>query len=76
LKTDELLNEALALPVELRAQLVDALLRSLNPAQAEIDASWAAEAERRIDELDAGEAALIPGDEVFARLRSRKAIRA
>ena len=72
LKTDELLNEALALPVELRAQLVDALLRSLNPAQAEIDESWAAEAERRIDELDAGEAQLIPGEEVFAKLSKRR----
>jgi len=56
----------------LRAQLVDALLRSLNPAQAEIDASWAAEAERRIDELDAGEAQLIPGEEVFAKLSKRR----
>jgi len=72
LKTDELLNEALALPVELRAQLVDALLRSLNPAQAEIDESWAAEADRRIAELDAGQAELIPGEEVFARLYQRR----
>jgi putative addiction module component (TIGR02574 family) len=55
LKTDELLNEAISLPVELRAQLVDALLRSLNPAQAGIDESWAAEAERRIAEIEAGQ---------------------
>jgi putative addiction module component (TIGR02574 family) len=73
LKTDELLNEAISLPVELRAQLVDALLRSLNPAQAEIDGLWAAEAERRIDEIDAGQAELIPGEEVFARLYHRRA---
>jgi putative addiction module component (TIGR02574 family) len=72
LTTDELLNEAISLPVELRAQLVDALLRSLNPAQAEIDELWAAEAERRIDEIDAGQAELIPGEEVFARLHRRR----
>ncbi len=72
LKTDELLNEAISLPVELRVQLVDALLRSLNPTQAEIDALWAAEAERRIDEIDAGRAELIPGEEVFARLYQRR----
>jgi putative addiction module component (TIGR02574 family) len=72
LKTDELLNEAISLPVELRAQLVDALLRSLNPAQAEIDELWAAEAERRIAEIDAGQVELIPGEEVFARLYQRR----
>ena len=72
LKTDELLNEAIALPVELRAQLVDALLRSLNPAEVEIDELWAAEADRRIDQIDADQAQLIPGEEVFARLYKRK----
>jgi len=58
--------------VELRAQLVDALLRSLNPAQTEIDDLWAAEAERMIDQIDAGQAQLIPGEEVFTRLLKRK----
>lgn len=72
LKTDELLNEVMSLPVELRAQLADALLQSLNPAQAEIDELWAAEAERRVAEIEAGQAKLIPGDQVFAKLRERR----
>ncbi len=72
LKTDELLNAAISLPVELRAQLADALLKSLNPARAEIDELWAAEAERRVAEIEAGKAELIPGEEVFAKLRKRR----
>ena len=72
LKTDELLNEAISLPVELRAQLADALLKSLNPARAEIDELWAAEAERRVAEIEAGKVDLIPGEEVFAKLRRRQ----
>ena len=72
LKTDELLNEAMSLPVELRAQLVDELLKSLNPARAEIDELWAAEAERRVAEIEAGKVDLIPGEEVFAKLRRRQ----
>jgi putative addiction module component (TIGR02574 family) len=72
LTKDELLDEAIALPVELRAQLVDELLKSLNPARAEIDELWAAEAERRIAEIEAGQATLIPSDEVFAKLRKRR----
>ena len=72
LKTEELLNEAISLPVELRAQLVDELLKSLNPARAEIDELWAVEAERRVSEIEAGQAKLIPGEEVFAKLRKRR----
>lgn len=71
--TDELLNEAMALPVELRAQLADALLKSLNPAQPEIDELWAAEAEKRVAEIEAGDAKLIPGEEVFRKLHARRA---
>ncbi|NLZ07359.1 MAG: addiction module protein [Phycisphaerae bacterium] len=72
LTTDELLNEAMSLPVELRAQLVDELLKSLNPTRAEIDELWAAEAERRVAEIEAGQAELIPGEEVFAKLLKRR----
>ena len=71
LKTDELLNEAISLPVELRVQLAEALLRSLNPTQARIDELWAQEAEKRVAEVETGKVRLIPGNQVFADLRKR-----
>ncbi len=71
LKTEELINEAMALPVDLRARLVDELLKSLNPSQAEIDALWAAEAERRISEIESGKVKPIPGEQVFEELWKR-----
>jgi len=70
-KTDELMDEAMSLPVELRAQLVDKLLKSLNPAQAEIDELWALEAEKRVADLEAGKVRPIPGEEVFEKIRKR-----
>jgi putative addiction module component (TIGR02574 family) len=71
LKADELINEAISLPVELRTRLVDELLKSLNPSQADIDALWAAEAERRIGEIESGKVNPIPGEQVFEELRKR-----
>jgi putative addiction module component (TIGR02574 family) len=71
LKADELINEAISLPMELRARLVDELLKSLNPSQAEIDELWAAEAERRIGEIESGKVKPIPGEQVFKELRKR-----
>ncbi len=71
LKTEDLINEAMALPVELRARLADELLKSLNPSEAEIDALWAAEAERRISEIESGKVKPIPGEQVFEELRKR-----
>ena len=71
LKTNELIDEAMSLPVELRAQLIDKLLKSLNPSQAEIDKLWALEAEKRVADIEAGKVQLIPGEEVFKRIRKR-----
>ncbi|MBN2317000.1 MAG: addiction module protein [Sedimentisphaerales bacterium] len=70
-KTDELMDEAMSLPVELRAQLIDKLLKSLNPAQAEIDKLWAAEAEKRVADIESGKVQPIPGEEVFNKIRKR-----
>lgn len=71
LKVDDFINEAMSLPVELRARLVDELLKSLSPSQADIDALWAAEAERRVSEIESGKVTPTPGEQVFKELRKR-----
>jgi len=71
IKSQELFEEAVSLPVEIRAQLVDKLLRSLHPVQKEIDELWAVEAEKRVEEIRSGKVKTIPGDEVFKKIRGR-----
>jgi len=71
LTKNELINEAISLPVELRAQLIEKLLKSLNPLQDEIDRLRAVEAERRVAEIETGQVETIPGEEVFEKLRKR-----
>ncbi len=65
-------DEALSLPAETRVILIEKLLISLNlPTQPEIDHLWAAEAERRISQIDKGEVRLVPGEKVFADIRKK-----
>ena len=40
-------------------------------ADPEVEEAWRVEVERRIGQIERGEARLIPGDEVFTRLRRR-----
>ncbi len=54
IKTDDLIAEALSLPVEVRTQLADKLLQSLNPSRKKIDEAWAVEAETRVQEIRTG----------------------
>ena len=71
MKTKELIAEAISLPVEERALVVDSLLRSLNPPESEIDKKWAAVAKQRLKELRSGEVTAVPGDDVFKRIWQR-----
>ena len=68
IKTGDLIAEALSLPVEVRTQLADKLLRSLNPSQKEIDEAWAVEAEKRVQEIRTGKVKTTPGGEVFKKI--------
>ena len=74
IKTDELINEAVSLPVEIRAQLIEKLLQSLNPARKEIDALWAREAEQRVKDIKRGAVDTIPGEKVFQKIRDRRKV--
>ncbi|MEW6357157.1 MAG: addiction module protein [Planctomycetota bacterium] len=69
---NKIVQDVLSLPADQRIALVDHLLQSLNaPTQPEIDALWAKEAERRIAEVDSGDAKPIPGEDVFREIRER-----
>jgi putative addiction module component (TIGR02574 family) len=72
---DRVVDDALDLPSDARIGLVDRILASLNlPTRPDIDKMWAEEAERRVSQIDRGEVQLIPGEEVFAKIR-RKYVR-
>lgn len=67
----ELIAEAISLPVEERAILADTILRSLNPPDSDMDLRWLAVARRRLAELRSGQVAAVPGDEVFMKIWKR-----
>lgn len=55
-----------------RAELALSLIESLDgPADQDVEQAWRLEIERRVGEIERGEVQLVPGDEVFARLRRR-----
>lgn len=70
---DELSKKAKTLAVEERAQLAQELLESVErDTDPDVQAAWEAEIESRIAKHEAGEATLIPAEEVFAAARRLK----
>jgi putative addiction module component (TIGR02574 family) len=68
----ELKEKASRLSEAERAALALSLIESLDgPPDPDVEEAWRIEIERRVGEIDRGEAQLIPGDEVFARVRRR-----
>jgi putative addiction module component (TIGR02574 family) len=68
----ELKKQAAQLSESERAELALSLVQSLDgPPDADVDKAWQLEVERRVAEVERGEIELVPGDEVFARLRRR-----
>jgi putative addiction module component (TIGR02574 family) len=67
---DQITQEALALPSDAKATLVERLLQSLDDGEfSDIDEAWIKEAERRYQELREGKVSGIPAYEVFAEIR-------
>ena len=69
---DTILGTALALPPDERAWLAEELIASLDRYRdPEIEAAWAAEIERRIAEVELGEAETVSWEEARARIRAK-----
>jgi hypothetical protein len=69
MKTKDLIAEAVLLPVEERALVVDSLLRNLNTPESETDTKWAAVAKHRLQQLRSSEITAVSDDEVFTRFQ-------
>jgi len=68
---EEIFRDAVALPPEARAELTERLIASLaEDVSPEITSAQLTEVRRRIAEVESGDATLIPGDEVLARVRN------
>jgi putative addiction module component (TIGR02574 family) len=67
---EALLDEALALPEDQRAALVHSLQKTLasRPSE-EVEAAWAQEIARRVEDVRSGSAVLIPADQAISEIR-------
>jgi putative addiction module component (TIGR02574 family) len=68
----ELFEEASLLSENERAELAGLLLQSIDvEPDADVEAAWAEEIERRVRQVDSGEVRTIPWNEVRAKLHAR-----
>ena len=73
---EEIRDEVMALPVEERGALAEEIQTSLlTDDEREIEKEWVAVAERRLAEIDAGTAKLIPAEDVIRDLKAKYAAR-
>ena len=68
----KIVDNALLLPTNERAELANILLSSLDDdSQRDIEDAWGAELEKRIHDIRSGNVKGIPAAEVFAKLREK-----
>jgi len=67
---EDLAAQALGLPAEDRAKLVERLLESFEP-RSPAQAAWLQLASSRRDEARSGRIAMVPGSEALARVKAR-----
>jgi putative addiction module component (TIGR02574 family) len=71
-QADTILGTALALPPDERAWLASELIASLDEGKdADVETAWAAEIERRIAEVESGEAETSSWEEARTRIRTK-----
>lgn len=66
-----IIEEAISLPVEERAFVIDSLLQSMNSPSADFENEWKEVALQRLQELRSKKCEAVSGDKVFERLWKR-----
>jgi putative addiction module component (TIGR02574 family) len=73
-RADTILDTALALPQDERAWLASELIASLDESKdSGVEAAWASEIERRVAEVESGEAETSSWEEARPRIRQKLA---
>lgn len=71
--SEQILEQALALPPDDRAKILERLLASFQtPPDPQLDELWAREAEDRLDAYDRGELGAISAEEVSAKIERKR----
>jgi putative addiction module component (TIGR02574 family) len=70
MKTQELKDHISSLPVDVREDIAEFVLQTLNAPDPEIERAWMDEVERRAAEVDSGKVKMIPGEEFLKSLRA------
>jgi len=70
--SEQILEQALALSIAERAELVERLLDTFLPIDPKLDQLWIKEAHDRLDAYDRGELDAVDAEEVFRRIDERK----
>ncbi len=68
IKTQDLFEEAVSLPPDIKTQLINKLLLSIHVIHHDIDKLWAVEAEKRVKEIRNKKVQTKSGDQVFKDL--------
>ena len=68
IKTNDLISMIESMPIDVRANLVEIIIASLQPIQKAMDELWAKEVEERFSDMESGKIQMISGNDVFKEI--------
>jgi putative addiction module component (TIGR02574 family) len=70
---DQILQAVKELPIDERIKISQAIIKTYNRPDPEIEKAWRSEIAQRIKKVESGQAKLIPGDQVITEITERLA---
>lgn len=74
MNTQQVIDYANSLPIDMRIELVEKLQNTITPANAEVEQAWLLEAERRMKQIHQGEAQLLDGEKFMSNLMNKYSV--